>query len=91
MKVICIDSSNKPDKVPDYEWIKEGIVYTVIQVVEMGLQKNKLGVKLKEVDLSEESFPYQYYDLDRFIPVQMLNELYQEKEKIAETADLELI
>ena len=91
MKVICIDSDNKPDKIPDNEWIKEGLVYTVVQVVNMGLQQNKLGVKLKEVDLSEESFPYQFYDFNRFIPIEMLSNLHQENEKIAETANLELI
>jgi len=46
--MVCIDSSNKPAKVPVEQWIKEGEVYTVIKVVRMGLQDNKYGVLLKK-------------------------------------------
>lgn len=49
MKMICIDSSRKPSKVPVEQWIKEGEAYTVIKVVKMGLQDGKYGVLLKEV------------------------------------------
>ena len=90
MKVICIDSSNKPSKIPDNEWITEGQVYTVTQVVKMGLQNNKAGVKLKEVELSESSFPYEFYDFERFISIKLLSEIFYE-EKVVENADLELI
>jgi len=41
MKAICIDSSNKPDNISEYEWIEEGAVYTITEVVEMGLQEGK--------------------------------------------------
>lgn len=90
MKVICIDSSNKPNKVPDNEWIEEGIVYTVVLVRQMGLQKGKIGVKLKEVELSDSSFPYEFYNFERFLPINLLTQLYHE-EKVTEKADLELI
>lgn len=90
MKVICIDSSNKPKKVPDSEWIIEGNVYTVIEVKRMGLQSNKLGVKLKEVELSENSFPYEFFDFERFLPINLMTELYHEK-KAAEEANLEIL
>jgi hypothetical protein len=66
MKVICINSSNKPLKIPPSEWIKEGVIYTVTEVVNMGLQPGKFGYLLKEVLLSKESFPYEYYSSDRF-------------------------
>ena len=69
MKVICINSSGKPAKIPIEEWVKEGEKYTVTKVVNMGLQKNKLGFLLKEVQLGKKSFPYEYYDADRFAPV----------------------
>jgi len=91
MRAICVDDSNKPDKVPSNEWIKEGELYTITRIVRMGLQENKFGVLLKEVKLSESSFPYELYDADRFLPLDLLTEAYQEKEKIAEEADLELI
>ena len=86
MKVICIDSSNKPSKISSDEWIQEGVVYTVVEVINMGLQPGKLGVRLKEVTLSEKSFPYEYYDSSRFIPIEGL---VAEVEK-AEEKELEL-
>lgn len=91
MKMVCIDSSNKPVKVPVEQWIKEGEVYTVIKVVRMGLQDNKYGVLLKEVQMSTDCFPYEYYDADRFIPLDIrVYEIQEEKEEVLE-ADLELI
>ena len=67
MKAICIDSSNKPDSISEYEWIEEGVVYTITGVVEMALQQGKLGITLAEVELTEASAPYQYYSLERFL------------------------
>ena len=91
MKMICIDSSKKPSKVPIEQWIKEGKVYTVIKVVKMGLQDGKYGVLLKEVQMSANCFPYEYYDADRFIPLDMrVYEAQEKKEEVLE-ADLELI
>lgn len=91
MKMICIDSSNKPAKVPVEQWIKEGEVYTVIKVVKMGLQDGKYGVLLKEVQMSTDCFPYEYYDADRFISLDIrVYEIQEEKEEVLE-ADLELI
>lgn len=91
MKVICIDSSNKPAKIPIEQWIKEGEAYTVIKVVQMGLQDGKYGFLLKEVQMSADCFPYEYYDADRFIPLDIrVYELEEEKEEVLE-ADLDLI
>ena len=91
MKMICIDSSKKPSKVPIEQWIKEGETYTVIKVVKMGLQDGKYGVLLKEVQMSADCFPYEYYDADRFIPLDMrVYEAQKKKEEVLE-ADLELI
>ena len=81
MKVICIDASKKPAKISSDEWIQEGIVYTVVEVVNMGLQQGRLGVRLKEVTLSEKSFPYAYYDSSRFLPIEGL---IAEVEKVEE-------
>jgi len=91
MKMICIDSSRKPSKVPIEQWIEEGEAYTVIKVVKMGLQNGKYGVLLKEVQMSADCFPYEYYDADRFIPLDMrVYEAQEKKEEVLE-ADLELI
>ena len=69
MKAICIDSSNKPENISEYEWVEEGAVYTITEVVEMGLQNGKLGVAFEEIELTEASAPYKYYSLERFLLV----------------------
>jgi hypothetical protein len=91
MQVICIDSSDKPKKISPYEWITEGTVYTVVEIAKMGLQAGRFGYKLKEVQLSEQSFPYEYFNAERFLPVEFLVKALKE-EKVEEiSADLELI
>lgn len=83
MKVICINNSNKPNNIPSSEWIELGGIYTVTKVKSMGLQPGKLGFLLKEVQLSELSFPYEMYDAERFLPVQS-HPLKQNQESIEE-------
>jgi len=89
MKAICIDSSRKPAKIPIEQWIKEGETYTITKIVKMGLQDGRYGVLLKEVQMSADCFPYEYYDADRFLPLDILTEV-REEETVKE-ADLELI
>jgi len=91
MRAICIDASNKPSKIPDNEWIVEGEVYTITRVVRMGLQDNKFGVLLKEVKLSSNSFPYELYDAERFLPIDLLSQAFEETRETVKEADLELI
>jgi hypothetical protein len=86
MKVICIDASNKPKRIADSEWIQEGVVYTVVATMNMGLQSGKIGLKLKEVELSSLSFPYEYYDASRFLPIEGL--ILQEEQVREEELDL---
>lgn len=87
LKVICIDSSNRPKRVSPYEWIEEGVVYNVVEIAKMGLSAGKFGYKLKEVQLSEQSFPYEYYNAERFIQVETLIQVAEEQI----SADLELV
>lgn len=91
MKMICIDSKNKPSKIPVEQWIKEGEVYTVIKIVKMGLQDDKYGVLLKEVQISADCFPYEYYDADRFVPLDIRIYIIEEEKEQVQEADLELI
>jgi len=93
MKAICIDSSNKPENISEYEWVEEGRVYTITEVVEMGLQNNKLGVAFEEIELTEASAPYKYYSLERFLLVPenlsiKLKDLSEEDLKDLEEASL---
>jgi len=89
MKVICINSSNKPVKVPIEQWVKEGETYTIIKLVTMGLQDGRHGVLLKEVQMSADCFPYEYYDADRFVPLD--TRVANMEEEVVKEADLELI
>jgi hypothetical protein len=55
----------------------------------MGIQDGVYGVLLKEVQLSQQSFPYEFYDADRFIPLDI--RLHEEKKEEVKEADLELV
>ena len=89
MKVICINSEGKPDKIPSEEWIQEGEMYTVYQIDRMGLQHGKLGFKLEEIELTEDSFPYEYYDAERFRPVEPMLILETVKQMFESLTELE--
>ena len=91
MQVICIDDSNKPKRISPLEWITEGQVYTVVEIAKMNLQNNKLGYRLKEVQLSEQSFPYEYYNAERFLPIETLVQVAEELKSEEVPADLELV
>jgi hypothetical protein len=88
MQVICINSSDKPKRISPYEWITEGEIYTATEVARMSLQQNRFGYRLKEVQLSDQSFPYEYYSADRFAPYVSLEAI--EAEHFQE-ADLEQV
>jgi hypothetical protein len=85
VKVVCINSSNKPDKVPAAQWIEKGKAYTVVRVVKMGIQANTLGFDLEEVNL-EGCFPYEFYDAKRFLPEDMVDQ----KDMVVEIVEEEL-
>ena len=91
MQVICINDENRPKRISPYEWIEEGNTYTVVEISKMGLQAGKFGYKLKEVQLSEQSFPYEYYNADRFVPVDPLKQALKEERVEEISADLELV
>ena len=93
MKVICIDADNKPQNIPIEEWVKEGDMYNVTRIVRMGLQKDIYGFLLKEVQLSSRSFPYELYDSSRFLPIELLSTMKEDKKEEVNTEEacLELI
>lgn len=70
MKVVCINAKDRPKQVSPAEWLTEGSEYTITAIKRMNLQTNKIGYLLKEVQLSEASFPYELYDSVRFIPIE---------------------
>ena len=90
-KVICINAENRPKRVSLYEWLEKDVIYTVVEITRMGLQAGRFGYKLKEVQLSEQSFPYEYYNSDRFVPVISLEQVLKEEEPEELVADLDLV
>lgn len=91
MKAICINSNNKPKNIPISEWLIEGKMYTITKIVKMGFQKDVYGVKLKEIELTSQSIPYELYDATRFLPIDLLKEKQIKEEEIVKEADLELV
>ena len=91
LRVVCINAENKPKKISPYEWVKEGKIYTVIEISKMGLQAGRFGYKLKEIQLSEQSFPYEYYNSNRFVPVISLQQVLREEQPEELVADLDLV
>lgn len=63
--VICLNDSNKPNDIPNYQWVKKGSIYTVIKVVKMLIQGGTYGFELAEINL-DGCAPYKYYSADRF-------------------------
>ena len=85
MKVICINSDNKPDKIPLEQWIKKGEEYTITRLIHLAITPGKMGVLLKEVQLDASCFPYEFYDADRFAPIELLSN----EESVSEVVNLE--
>lgn len=80
MKVICTNASNKPKQISTDQWPIKGQTYTVVRVVRLSLQQDKLGLILKEISITD-SFPYEFYDSARFSPVE---ELEKEEKALSE-------
>ena len=84
MQVTCINDLNRPKQIPETKWVKKGEVYTVLYASTMSIQVNKLGFKLKEIDLDASCFPYEYFDADRFAPLEASKAKVVEEEIAAE-------
>jgi hypothetical protein len=80
MKAICINDSDKPEQIPQEEWIEEGVVYTVSKITRMGFQKDKFGLALEEIQLTSKSMPFELYDAERFIIIPFAVEIDGEYE-----------
>jgi hypothetical protein len=78
IKVLCVNSNNKPNEIPNSHWIKKGEIYTVIEMKVMNQQNKLMGFKLEEIDLTS-FFPYQYFSSERFLPLE-IDEFKVEKE-----------
>jgi len=87
MRVVCINNSNKPDKIPAVQWPEKRKAYTVVRAVKMGIQANTIGFDLEEINL-QGCFPYEYYDAKRFLPEDMVSQEDVAVEVIEEELEL---
>lgn len=76
MRVVCINSIGRPDRIPEEKWVKKGKTYTVTRAVNLSIG-NKLAFELDEIKLTEDNFPYEYFSAERFVP----EEHYLEQKK----------
>jgi hypothetical protein len=83
MKVLCIDDSKKPANIPQEQWIIKNNIYTVIGVVNLPLQPGVAGFLLKEISLSADCFPYEFYSSNRFAIITK-DEVIEEQEILEE-------
>lgn len=69
IKVICVDDANQPSIIPAELRVVKDEQYTVIRIINMGLQPGQTGVELKELNLKGANLPYEYYLAKRFRPL----------------------
>jgi hypothetical protein len=65
VKCICINDKNRPSKIPQEKWLKEGEEYTIIFTL-IVLPQKTLAVQLEEIDLDESCMPYEFFLANRF-------------------------
>ena len=65
VKCICINDKNRPSKIPQEKWLKEGEEYTIIFTL-IVLPQKTLAVQLEEIDLDENCMPYEFFLANRF-------------------------
>jgi hypothetical protein len=57
MQVVCINDENRPKRISPYEWIKEGEIYTVIEITKMGsTSRQDLVINLKKYNYQNNHF-----------------------------------
>lgn len=65
VKCTCINDKNRPSKIPQEKWLKEGQEYTIIFTL-IVLPQKTLAVQLDELDLDESCMPYEFFLANRF-------------------------
>jgi hypothetical protein len=80
MKVICINDKNLPNELPLSKRVKEGEVYTVLDVITVQIPQSAEAFVLEEINLTGYD-PYKGFLADRFeIDNNWINELIEERE-----------
>lgn len=73
-EVICINDIDRPDEIPTSKWIKQGVIYTVVEIITPHRQPEIYGFKLKELNI-DNCFPYQYFTSSRFSYIMPINRM----------------
>jgi hypothetical protein len=88
--VVCINDKDKPKEVHADEWIEKGEVYHIVHVYFHPAQSVQ-GVELKEVKLTERSYPYTSFNLKRFaIPINQVHEFGMLVKQCSELNDVDI-
>lgn len=90
IKCICINDKDRPSKIPETHWVKEGEEYTIL-FAKFVLPQKTLGFQLSEIMLDEHCAPYEYFLADRFAirkdDLQKLKEFIQECNELSVSLD----
>lgn len=81
-RVVCLNDKHKPKEFIG-DWIEKGEVYTVIEAKYLARQRNTIGYRFAELNISEDSM-YQFFLANRFRP-------YSDDDAEAEKAVEELL
>lgn len=65
IKCLCIDDTNRPNRIPVEKWLEKGKEYTLAFTMTVHPQKT-LAFQLQEIDLDETCNPYSWFLASRF-------------------------
>lgn len=95
IRVLCISDSQRPKEIPESKWVKRGEKYTVDKLMRMNHPKSGqvgvLGITLKEIKLDETNYPYKYFLLHRFKPLDTDEELLDILEREMTAEDIKIL
>lgn len=84
---VCIDDKNRPSKIPESKWVKEGSEYTLVFAMVV-LPQRQLGLQFYEIDLDDSCSPFQYFLADRF--AFRIEDLEKLQEFIKQCSDMDM-
>lgn len=68
--VLCIDDSNKPEAIPPEQWVKQGMIYTLLQIQSTNYFAPTKALVLAEIQPPP---PFAGYGSQRFMPFPFSN------------------
>jgi hypothetical protein len=65
IKCTCLNDKNKPSRIPEDKWLKNGQEYIIV-FASYVLPQKELGFQLQGLDLDDSCSPYEYFLANRF-------------------------